>query len=68
MSRIARITSTYVRHYRDTGQHTAYVEWVDHKGQRGRTEGAWPPGTHLYELLKRARREGVPLEAQVWGA
>lgn len=38
MARIERITKAYIRTYRDTGQETAYVEWVDTKGEIGRKE------------------------------
>lgn len=37
---IAKITRAYIRHYRDNGQTTAYVEWMDGRGVNGRTEGA----------------------------
>lgn len=36
---IKRITRAYVRHYSDNGQTKAYVEWLNHKGVFGRTEG-----------------------------
>lgn len=36
---ITHITRAFVRHYRDNGQITACVEWVDHRGSTGRTEG-----------------------------
>lgn len=62
---IAKITKAYIRHYADSGQTTAYVEWVDEKGKTGRTEGK-PSGLHMEALLNRARREGVAVEKQTW--
>jgi len=62
---IAQITRAYVRHYSDTGQITAYVEWIDHKGIAGRTEGT-PGGAHMNALFSRAAREGVCIESEVW--
>jgi hypothetical protein len=64
--RIARITNAYVRTYSDSGQRTAYVEWIDERGERGRTEGP-PDNPHMVALLKRARREGKPAKQQTWG-
>lgn len=62
---IQRITKAYVREYTDSGQVTAYVEWIDTNGESGRTEG--PPGnSHMQALLKRAGREGVNVVAQKW--
>jgi hypothetical protein len=62
---IAKITKVYIRKYSDSGQITAYVEWVDNKGISGRTEGK-VDGIHMQELFKRARRELVPIEKEVW--
>lgn len=70
---IAKITRAYVRHYHDNGQITAYVEWVDHRGQTGRTEGTPPgkpcrecgqphPSTHIAALFARAQDEGLTIE------
>lgn len=70
---IAYITGAYVRHYGDNGQTTAYVEWVDGRGQRGRTEGPatlsthQPIGTHMTALFERAKREGVEPYFDMWG-
>jgi len=54
---IAKFTKAYVRHYRDNGQTTAYIEWVDRDGKTGRTEGnvrqpwaAMNPDKHRYSL------------------
>jgi len=74
---IAKITRTYVRRYRDNGQTTAYVEWVDHKGQAGRTEGAVRSrdnsqplaavyGDHMGALMARAICCGLTIEREVW--
>ncbi len=69
---IAKITKAYTRHYRDNGQTTAYVEWIDRKGQAGRTEGPAhsynrvPIGNHMYALFQRALREGVKIERETW--
>lgn len=57
-----RITAAYVRHYRDNGQTTAYVEWAD----GSRTEGCLS-GMHMQALFERARREGLTIGRQVWG-
>jgi len=62
---IQKITKAYVRTYTDSGQTAAYVEWINHKGERGRTEGK-PDGTHMLALLARAKREGVEVERQTW--
>lgn len=62
---IKSVTKAYVRTYTDTGQVTAYVEWVDHRGRSGRTEGE-PDGTHMQALLARAEREGVKVEKERW--
>lgn len=62
---IAKITKAYIRTYTDTGQTTAYVEWIDDKGQSGRTEGK-RNGPHMQALLSRAKREGVRVERERW--
>lgn len=62
---ITKITKTYVRTYSDNGQTKAYVEWVDSKGESGRTEGE-PDNAHMQALLQRARREGITIECQRW--
>ena len=62
---ITKITRAYVRTYSDSGQTTAYVEWVDNKGESGRTEGK-PDSTHMQALLNRAKRESVEVERQRW--
>jgi len=75
---IAKITAAYTRHYRDNGQTTAYVEWIDHKGETGRTEGPvlLPIGTkhplaevyglHMGTLFARAICTGVEIDHQTW--
>lgn len=72
---IATITRAYIRRYSDSGQVTAYVEWIDHKGAKGRTEGPPPSApcptcgckkalnrTHMGALFLRAERQGVTVE------
>lgn len=72
---IAKITRAYTRHYRDNGQRTAYVEWIDHKGETGRTEGpilaergtmAQVYGAHMGALIARAICTGVEIEHETW--
>jgi len=62
---IARTTSAYIRTYSDSGQRTAYVEWIDSCGNKGRTEGP-PNGTHMKALMDRARREGLRVKRESW--
>lgn len=62
---IVKITRAYIRHYSDNGQTVAYVEWIDDKGNRGRTEGK-RNGLHMRELFKRAKREGLTVEREQW--
>lgn len=66
---IRKITKAYVRHYRDNNQTTAYVEWLDHRGKCGRTEGQAEPfmGEQMRALMNRAVREGVRISREVWG-
>lgn len=66
LGRIEKITSAYVRKYADNDQTVAYVEWVDHRGKHGRTEGK-PGGAHMEALMQRAKREGVPVKHETWG-
>ena len=66
-SKIKEITKAYIRTYTDSGQETAYVEWVDDKGKKGRTEGS-PDSTHMKALLDRAKREKVKVEKQKWSS
>lgn len=69
---IKQITRAYVRTYSDNGQKVAYVEWVDRKGQTGRTEQTLPHcehrqlGTHMTALFDRAKREGLTVERERW--
>jgi hypothetical protein len=65
MARIASIRTANVRLYTDSGQVQANVEWCDEKGKTGRTSGP-PSSTHMKALLKRAKREGIKVEAQRW--
>lgn len=64
-TRIAQVTDAYTRLYRDSGQFTAYVEWLDTRGTSGRTEGD-PNGLHLQALFRRAVEEGVNIRNEVW--
>jgi hypothetical protein len=71
MEMIKQITKTYVRLYTDSGQCTAYVEWIDHNGKAGRTEGesdtAWgPKGAHMSALFARAKLEGITPSWERW--
>ena len=66
---IARITAAYMRHYSDEDRWTAYVEWIDDRGDSGVTEGpAKPDGTpvhpHLQSLFERAKRAGIEPKAE----
>ena len=78
---IAKITDAYFRDYRDSGQSMFYVEWVDDRGNHGRTEGptrksvtgvtfagADDPrfGWHMCALLNRAKREGIEVRRETW--
>lgn len=72
---IAKITDAYVRHYSDNGQTKVYVNWVDHRGNLGRTEGdvraangtlAQVYGEHMGALLARAICHGVEIRHERW--
>lgn len=72
------IKRIYVRRYRDNGQVTAYVDWSD----GSRTENtadrfrqwrkpsyvAFDFGEHMHALFNRAKREGLHLQLETWGA
>ena len=64
---IKTITRIYTRQFSDTGQAMAYVEWIDHKGRNGTTEGPArhynlvPIGTHMQALFDRALRQGLTI-------
>jgi hypothetical protein len=64
-ARIAEIRKAYIRTYSDSGQTKAYVEWVDTRGNEGRTEGD-PHNPHMQALLARAKREGVTVKKETW--
>jgi len=60
-----------------TGRPGAYVEWMDHKGVAGRTEGAVRSadntqtlatvyGEHMGALMARAICSGLTIEREVW--
>jgi hypothetical protein len=69
---IAKITRAYTRRYVDNDSIKSYVEWVDTKGEAGRTEGyaqrgkRTPIGEHMQALFERAKREGVTIEHETW--
>jgi hypothetical protein len=72
---IAHITKAYTCRYRDNGQHTAYVEWVDHRGCTGRTEApvlrssgtlAEVYGLHMGALMARAICTGHAPTHEKW--
>lgn len=68
------IKRIYVRHYRDSGEVVAYVEWST--GSRteatlqafdiGRNRRAYTFGSHMHALMKQANRQGLKLEREVW--
>lgn len=62
---ISKILRAYVRHYSDSGQLKAYIEWTDTRGRSGRTEGR-PASAHMLSLLARAKREGIPITKEQW--
>lgn len=67
---IAKMISATIRHYGDSRQTKAIVEWVNTRGQSGSTEGN-PANLHMQALLTRAAREGHPVlfdlcEAPPW--
>lgn len=62
---IKQITKAYIRTYSDSGQVQAGVEWVDHRGKKGTTQGD-PENMHMKALLIRAKREGIKVEEQEW--
>ena len=79
---IGRFTRAYVRHYTDTNQVKAYLEWTDRDGKSGRTEGdvrlpwqAMHPdktslaavfGLHMGALMAKAICQGLDIEREVW--
>jgi hypothetical protein len=65
MARIEKVTKAEIIKYSDSGQRTAYVYWVDSKGEKGRTEGS-PGNLHMKALVARARREKVKVERKTW--
>jgi hypothetical protein len=59
------IKRAYTRHYSDTGQTFAYVEW----SYGSRTEGEVEHhrlGLHMLALFQRAQREGITIENETW--
>ncbi len=62
---IKQITKVYTRTYSDSGQVKTYIEWIDHRGTPGRTEGS-AINPHMFALLKRAEREAVKHTVETW--
>lgn len=62
---ITKITKAYTRTYSDNGMTKTYIEWVDDKGDTGRTEGD-AKNSHMAALLARAAREGVKHTKETW--
>jgi hypothetical protein len=62
---IKKITRAVIRTYSDSGQHRAVVSFVDAHGHYQKTEGK-PNGLHMLQLMRRAEREGVRVEREVW--
>jgi hypothetical protein len=62
---ISKITKAYTRTYSDSGQVKSTVEWIDHHGKAGRTEGE-ATGWHMQALLARAEYEGVKITTETW--
>lgn len=56
--KIRRIRAAAIRHWSDTGQIVAYIDWTDERGQYGCTSGR-PDSAHIQALIARAVREGV---------
>ena len=73
---IQQVERFTVRHYRDNGQTAAICEWIDNDGTSGTTTGFLMAtchhcpgphfGTHMTELAKRAIREGIAIETEIW--
>ncbi len=68
---ITKVTKVYLRHYTDSDQKSVYVEWIDEKGEVGRTESylyksSGKPGLHMIALLNHAKRDGITMEYQTW--
>jgi hypothetical protein len=62
---IKTITRAYVRTYSDSGQITAYVEFVATDGSGSRIEGE-PGDPRMAALFGRARREGIKVERETF--
>jgi hypothetical protein len=56
-----QIKRAYVRHYSDSGQVTAYIEWAN----GSRTEGE-PENGYMLALMARAQREGLNITKESW--
>jgi hypothetical protein len=66
---IKTITRTYLRHSRDNGQRTIYVEFTDERGKASCLEcgaEAAAKSLHMQAVLIRAAREGIKLEKETW--
>ena len=62
---IRRITKAYVRYYSDNETMKIYVEWINHRGESGRTEGD-VGNLHMAALLQRAQQEDAPCTFEKW--
>ena len=64
---IAKFTKIYTRHYRDNGQTTLYIEWVDRRGVAGRTEAPAPTtNPHMLALWDACVRQGLTHTFETW--
>jgi hypothetical protein len=64
---ISKIVRVYTRKYRDNGQTTTYVEWLNARGVKGRTEcdaNKTVRSEHFRALLARADKEGIKHERE----
>jgi hypothetical protein len=65
---IKEITKAYTINFRDTGQRTTFIEFIDENGHSGRLQGPTDAiGEHMLAILIRASREGVKVVEDPWG-
>jgi hypothetical protein len=62
---ISKITRAAIRIYSNNGRHVALIWYINNHGHYEVIEGR-PNGLHMLQLLKRAEREGVKVERQIW--
>src|SRR5262245_29234799 len=62
---INKITRAAIRVYSDTAQHKALIWYINNHGHYGKLEGK-PNSLHMLQLLRRAQKECVTLERQIW--